>query len=125
MQSWSNRQPDQSEGPWRRYRKRARQDVHDMVSARSEVERLFEALAMNSPYPDTEPEDVQNDWMELMSCDAIVAGLLSTALSGGRVSAANIGQARELLNAHASWRQRWPDHVGYLSRACEVLPDFI
>lgn len=93
--------------------------------ALDELERLFAALAVNSPYPDTEPEDVQNNWVGLMSCDAIVAGLLSTALNGGRVSAGDIGQARALLNAHASWRQRWPDHVDYLSRACEVLPDYI
>ena len=86
-----------------------------------DAKQILEALSVYSPHPDGEPEDVQDEWTELMWCDAIVAGLLTTALQGGRIDVPALREARGLLESHPSWNTRWPIHFDLLTRACELL----
>jgi hypothetical protein len=83
------------------------------------MQEALAALAERAPYPDGETESLQDAWIAMMECEAVTAGLLSTAISGGRVSGRDVADARGL--AQPQWTERWPSRLTRLEQAWELL----
>lgn len=93
-----------------------------MVAKRiDEMSRVLADLTVRSSYPASSSDIVQTSWMDLAELDAIVAGYLTTALHGGRVSRSEVKSAQEQLQRRRDWSRLWPQQSERLSHACTLL----
>ena len=87
----------------------------------SRIELILAELSLPVRYPEDESEHVQQQWMELMDCERLIAGLVSTVIHDGRLSAADIREARAPLAENPRWHDRWPDRFERMAEALAYL----
>jgi hypothetical protein len=92
-----------------------------MVNSEERLKQSLSQLENPADRPDQESETIQNEWIDLMECEGLVAGMIVTRLNAGRIERRDLSGVASLLASKDEWPRFWPERFKVLSSAVDLL----